>query len=100
MRPSAWLINVARGDMVEQGALLAALAEKRIGGAFLDTVDPEPLPADHPLWSASNTVITMHLSGRSQTRMFPRAAQLFLDNLAAYREGRPMRNVADIDAGY
>ena len=100
MRPGAWLINIARGNMIDQDALLTALTEKRIGGAFLDPTDPEPLPADHPLWSAPNTFITMHLSGRSQTQMFPRAARLFLDNLAAYREGRPMRNVADLDAGY
>ena len=100
MRPGAWLINVARGDMVDQDALLAALSAKRIGGAFLDTVEPEPLPGDHPLWSAPNTIITMHLSGRSQTQMFPRAARLFLENLAAYRTGEPMKNVADLDAGY
>ena len=62
--------------------------------------DPEPLPADHPLWSAPNCMITMHLSGRSQTTMFQRAAALFLKNLAAYRAGEPMTNVADLDAGY
>jgi phosphoglycerate dehydrogenase-like enzyme len=100
MRLGAWLINIARGDMVDQDGLLIALTERRIGGAFLDPTDPEPLPADHPLWSAPNIFITMHLSGRSQTQMFPRAARLFLINLAAYRGGTPMQNVADLEAGY
>ena len=100
MRDTAWLVNIARGDMVDQEALVAALHERRIAGAFLDPTDPEPLPADHPLWSAPNTLVTMHLSGRSQTTMFQRAAALFLENLAAYRAGAPMRNVADLQAGY
>lgn len=100
MKPGAWLVNMARGDMVDQDALIAALAARRIGGAFLDTVTPEPLPADHPLWSAPNAILTMHLSGRSQTRMFARAARLFLDNLAAYRAGNPLQNTVDLDAGY
>jgi phosphoglycerate dehydrogenase-like enzyme len=96
MKPGAWLINIARGDMVDDRALVAALHAGGIGGAFL----PEPLPADHPLWSAPNCMITMHLSGRSQTRMFARAAALFLENLAAFRARTPMRNVVDLDAGY
>ena len=100
MKPSAWLINIARGDMIDDAALLAALHERRIGGAFLDPTDPEPLPPAHPLWSAPNCMITMHLSGRSQTKMFRRAAALFLDNLRAFLAGAPMCNVADLDAGY
>lgn len=100
MKPGAWLINVARGDMIDDEALLAALNERRIAGAFLDPTNPEPLPADHRLWDAPNCLISMHLSGRSQTRMFQRGAALFLDNLAAYRDGRAMWNVADLDAGY
>lgn len=100
MKSSAWLINIARGDMVDQEALVAALEAKTVAGAFLDPTDPEPLPADHPLWTAPNCMITMHLSGRSQTTMFQRAAALFLDNLDAYRAGRPMRNVADLAVGY
>ncbi|WP_019514940.1 D-2-hydroxyacid dehydrogenase [Sphingomonas sp. Mn802worker] len=100
MKRTAWLINIARGDMIDDDALLVALNERRIGGAFLDPTNPEPLPADHPLWHAPNCMITMHLSGRSQTKMFQRAAALFLDNLAAYRAGGAMKNVADLDAGY
>ncbi|WP_203309552.1 D-2-hydroxyacid dehydrogenase [Sphingomonas beigongshangi] len=100
MRRDAWLINIARGDMIDEDALLDALHHKRIGGAFLDPTDPEPLPPDHRLWDAPNCMISMHLSGRSQTQMFQRGAALFLDNLAAFLEGKPMRNVADLDAGY
>ncbi|THD37189.1 MAG: D-2-hydroxyacid dehydrogenase [Sphingomonas sp.] len=100
MKPRAWLINIARGDMIDEAALLAALNGRKIAGAFLDPTHPEPLPPDHPLWSAPNCLITMHLSGRSQTKMFPRAAALFLRNVEAFVNGRPMENVVDLDAGY
>jgi phosphoglycerate dehydrogenase-like enzyme len=100
MKPTAWLVNVGRGTLVDQAALIAALREGRIGGAFLDTVSPEPLPPDDPLWSAPNCLITMHLSGRSQTGLTARATEMFLENLAAFRAGRPMRNVVDLRAGY
>lgn len=100
MKRSAWLINIARGDMVDKAALIDALTTGKIAGAFLDTVEPEPLPSDDPLWSAPNAIHSMHLAGRSQTAMFQRGAALFLDNLAAFRAGRPMRNTVDLDAGY
>ena len=100
MKPSAWLINIARGDMVDQDALIGALTARKIAGAFLDTVAPEPLPADHPLWTTPNVLLSMHLSGRSQTKMFLRAAALFAENLDAYVTGKPMKNVVDLDAGY
>jgi phosphoglycerate dehydrogenase-like enzyme len=100
MKSTAWLVNIARGDMVDQAALIEALTKRGIAGAFLDTVHPEPLPPEHPLWVAPNTIHTMHLSGRSQTTMFQRGAALFLDNLEAFIAGRPMRNVVDLDAGY
>lgn len=99
-KPGAWLVNIARGDMIEEQSLLAALRSGAIGGAFLDPTDPEPLPPEHPLWTAPDCMLTMHLSGRSQTKMFGRAAELFLHNLDAFRAGRPMKNVADLDAGY
>ncbi|MEG3164335.1 D-2-hydroxyacid dehydrogenase [Sphingomonas sp. PB2P19] len=104
MKPTAWLINIARGDMIDDDALVAALNAGSnaggIAGAFLDPTNPEPLPADHPLWSAPNAMITMHLSGRSQTTMFARGAALFLENLAAFLAGTPMKNVTDATAGY
>lgn len=100
MKPSAWLINIARGDMIDQQALHAALTDRSIAGAFLDPTDPEPLPAGHPLWTAPNCMISMHMSGRSQTQMFRRGAALFLENAHAFVTGRPMRNVADLASGY
>jgi phosphoglycerate dehydrogenase-like enzyme len=100
MKPSAYLVNIARGTLLDQQALIDALHAKRIAGAHLDVTDPEPLPPEHPLWQAPNTLITMHLSGRAQTRMFQRAAQLFLDNLARYRAGEKLINEVDLDLGY
>jgi len=100
MKPSAWLINIARGDMVDQDALIAALNKRAIAGAFLDVVHPEPLPPEHPLWTTPNVIHTMHLSGRSQTKMFQRAGALFLKNLKAFLAGEAMTNVVDLDAGY
>lgn len=100
MQASAWLVNIARGDMVDQDALIDALDRQTIAGAFLDTVDPEPLPPEHPLWTAPNVIHSMHLAGRSQTKMFRRAAELFLRNLARFQAGQPMENVVDLEAGY
>lgn len=100
MKPSAWLVNIARGDMIDQQALHAALTDGSIAGAFLDPTDPEPLPAGHPLWTAPNCMISMHMSGRSQTQMFRRGAALFLENAHAFVAGRPMCNVADLASGY
>ncbi|SFO21035.1 D-2-hydroxyacid dehydrogenase [Sphingomonas sp. OK281] len=100
MKPSAWLINIARGDMIDDDALIAALTKGIIAGAVLDPTNPEPLPPEHPLWSTPNAIVTMHLSGRSQTTMFARGAALFRENLAAFLAGTPMKNVADLDAGY
>jgi phosphoglycerate dehydrogenase-like enzyme len=100
MKRSAWLVNVARGDMIDQDALVAALETRRIAGAFLDPTEPEPLPPGHPLWRTPNTLLSMHLAGRSQAGMYRRAARLFLDNLAAFLAGRPMRNTVDLTIGY
>ncbi|WP_414899559.1 D-2-hydroxyacid dehydrogenase [Sphingomonas flavalba] len=100
MKPDAWLVNIARGSIVDQDALIAALAARRIGGAFLDVTEPEPLPADNPLWHLPNCIMTMHLSGRAQTRMFRVAAELFLDNLVRYLRGEPLRNQVDLARGY
>ncbi len=100
MKPEAVLINIARGTVVDQDALVAALTQKSIGAAFLDVTDPEPLPADHPLWSLDNAHITMHLSGRAQTKMFRRSAARFLENLALFGAGAPLRYQVDLTLGY
>lgn len=99
-KPWAWIVNVGRGALIDQDALIEAVTRRRIAGAFLDTVTPEPLPSDHPLWTAPNVIHSMHLSGRSQTRMFLRAADLFVDNLHAFLDGRPLANEVDLAAGY
>lgn len=100
MKPTAVLINVARGGIVDQDALVDALRAKRIGAAFLDVTDPEPLPADHPLWRLDNAHVTMHLSGQAQTKMFPRAVERFLANLDRYLAGEPLTHRVDLDRGY
>ena len=100
MKSTAVLVNVARGSVVDQEALVAALAEQRIGGAFLDVTTPEPLPEDHPLWSLPNAHVTMHLSGRAQTAMFRRSGARFLDNLARFGRGEPLAHQVDLERGY
>ncbi|MEH2160750.1 MAG: D-2-hydroxyacid dehydrogenase [Nostoc sp.] len=99
MRQSAYLINIARGAIVDEAALLTALSEGWIAGAGLDTVATEPLPPASPLWSLPNAFITPHCSALSP-RLRERIAQLFLDNLKRYQTGQPLRNVVDKKAGY
>lgn len=100
MKRDAVIVNIARGAVIDQDALVAALKEKRIGGAFLDVTTPEPLPADHPLWAQGNAHVTMHLSGRAQDKMFLRSADRFLANLEKYRRGEPIGPVFDPRRGY
>lgn len=100
MKPSAVLVNIARGEVVDQAALLAALTERRIEGALLDVTTPEPLPPEHPLWAAPGAAISMHLSGRAQTRMIQRSAERFLANLTRWRAGEAVEPRFDLAAGY
>lgn len=100
MKPSAWLINIARGDVVDQDALITALDRRSIAGAFLDVTTPEPLPPESPLWSMPNVILTSHLSGRAQSKMFQRSTTLFLRNLERYRTGQPLENQVDLVLGY
>lgn len=99
MRPSAYLINIARGAIVDEPALITALREGWIAGAGLDTVAIEPLPPESPLWSLPNAFITPHCSALSP-RLRERIAALFIDNLKRYQTGQPLRNVVDKKAGY
>ena len=100
MKSTAVLVNIARGDVVDQPALLAALEEKRIEAALLDVTDPEPLPEDHPLWALDNAQITMHLSGRAQTKMFMRSADRFIENLQRWHDGEQVAPQMDLTLGY
>lgn len=97
MKPSAWLVNVARGPIVDEAALIDALRARRIGGAILDVFDTEPLPPEHPLWTLDNVVITPHVSGPSTPREI---APIFADNLRRYLAGRPLRHAVDRRRGY
>lgn len=99
MRSGAWVLNVTRGWVLDQSALLAALRTGRLGGAYLDVTDPEPLPPESELWRLPNVIITPHSSWASN-RNSERAAGLFLDNLGRYRSGAALRNVVDLAAGY
>ncbi len=95
MRPGALLVNVARGSVVVTDDLLQALESHQVRAA-LDVTDPEPLPADHPLWSAPGVLVTPHVGGATPA-MWPRAYRLVREQLARYAEGRPLRNVMSGD---
>jgi D-2-hydroxyacid dehydrogenase (NADP+) len=92
MRPGAWFINVGRGEVVEEPALVDALARGHLGGAGLDVFTVEPLPNDSPLWSMPNVIITPHSSGVT-SRSYRRSIDLFIDNLDRYTRGDALRNV-------
>lgn len=91
-RPGALLVNVARGELVDQAALLAALEAGQIGGAALDVTTPEPLPADSPLWVHPKIIISPHLGGVGSAAGLRRLAELTCDNLTRLRDGRPLRH--------
>ncbi len=100
MKPTATIINIARGSVIDQDALIAALTSKSIAHAFLDVMTPEPLPPGHPLWALPNAHITMHLSGRAQDKMYVRSAERFLDNLGRWHRGEPLLHRVDLVRGY
>lgn len=99
MKPSAYFINVSRGKLVDTPALIRALKEGRIAGAGLDVAYREPLPADDPLWTAPNLLVTCHSSGHSP-RTVGRQMDLFTENVRRYEEGLPLLNVVDKRRGY
>ncbi len=99
MRDHALLINVTRGKIVDETALLEALERKQIGGAGLDVVPQEPLPGDHPLWKMDNVLITPHTAGGSPNRD-GRCVALFCENLRRYMDGLPLLSVIDKRKGY
>lgn len=99
MRRNAVLINIGRGPVVDETALIAALKTHRIKGAALDVFEHEPLPPDHPLWTLDNVLISPH--GADYTSdSHVRAMRCFLDNLARFERGEELLNVADKNAGY
>ena len=101
MKDSAILVNVGRGSAVDTDALVSALNGGQIGGAVIDVVDQEPLPAEHPLWDAPHLVLTPHVTGNyNLPETLRRIVNLSLRNLAAYLNGQPMESVVDFTTGY
>ncbi|MCC6616219.1 MAG: D-2-hydroxyacid dehydrogenase [Anaerolineae bacterium] len=99
MKKSAVLINVARGPVVDEQALISALAANTIAGAALDVFETEPLPSTSPLWNLDNVIISPHIAGNS-VDYHDRAAMVFIENLQRYLEKRPLLNVVDRARGY
>lgn len=99
MKPTAFLINIARGDVCDESALVRALETNQIGGAALDVFHQEPLPSSHPLWHLANCIVSPHMS--SLTPLYAeRAAILFEENLRRYLSGDSLYNVVDMPLGY
>ena len=99
MRADAWLVNVARGSLVDTDALVGALREHAIAGAALDVTDPEPLPDGHPLWELPNALITPHIATppEAERRHF---AERVRENVRRFAAGEPLEGVIDPDGGY
>lgn len=96
-----FVINVGRGTVIDQEALIEALNEGRIAGAALDVMYPEPLPEDHPLWTARNCIITPHISGdMGLPETIDITVDIFCENLKRYADGRELTNLIDVNAGY
>ena len=98
---SAILVNVGRGSAIDQDALMDALNAGRLAGAALDVMTPEPLPADHPLWTTKNLLITPHVAG-NMTLGYTcnKTVSMFCDDLENYAEGRPLKHLVDLKRGY
>lgn len=99
MKPDSFLVNIGRGELIDQEALIKALRENWIGGAGLDVTTPEPLPQDNPLWELPNVIITQHSSGFSVGND-DRRFRIFLDNLKRYVNNENLINVVDFSEGY
>lgn len=99
LRNGAVIVNVARGAVIDEGAMIDALAAGRLGGACLDVFDTEPLPAASPLWAMDNVIISPHSASTvaDENRLL---TDLFIDNIRRWLAGEPLRNVFDRDAGY
>jgi phosphoglycerate dehydrogenase-like enzyme len=99
VKPGAWLINVARGRLIDERALLRALRDGDLGGAVLDTFRDEPLPPMSSFYDLPNVIVTPHTAW-SSGRVLDRSVDLFCDNLRRFAAGDPLLNVVDPDAGY
>jgi phosphoglycerate dehydrogenase-like enzyme len=99
MKKTAWIVNIARGAIVDEDAMVDALRAGRLGGAGLDAFTTEPLPADHPLWTLENVMISPH-SSNSSPHVRERTLALFTENLRRFKSGEDLLNRVDFEAGY
>jgi phosphoglycerate dehydrogenase-like enzyme len=99
MKPHSYFIAVSRGGVYDMNGLVKGLDSKRIAGAGVDVVDPEPLPKGHPLWKFDNVIVTPHIAGRSD-RDRERMVGTVKENLQRFVEGKPLVNVVDKKKGY
>jgi len=99
LKPGAVLIDVSRGGIMRQAALIEALQSGRLGGAALDVFETEPLPPDNPLWGMANVILTPHCSS-VYDGWDRRSMDMFCDNLDRWRQGLPLENVVDPARGY
>jgi phosphoglycerate dehydrogenase-like enzyme len=100
MPEGAGLVSIGRGQVIDEAALVAALASKHLSGAVLDVFEKEPLPPESPLWEMENVVITPHCGVDDLSGYLPRALNIFLDNVERYLSGAPLENVVDLTHGY
>jgi D-3-phosphoglycerate dehydrogenase len=99
MRPHAWLVNIARGSLVDTDALVQALGSEAIGGAALDVTDPEPLPDGHPLWTAPRAIVTPHVANPPPVAAVEFAERV-RENVERFAAGRDLLSPVDAGAGY
>jgi phosphoglycerate dehydrogenase-like enzyme len=99
LKDRALFVNFGRGSVVDEDALAATLNNRVIGGAVIDVTLGEPLPRDHPFWTAPNTILTQHSGGGTEDEI-DRIIEVFADNLARYRDGRPLVGIVDFERGY
>jgi phosphoglycerate dehydrogenase-like enzyme len=99
MKPSAYIVNIGRGPIIDQDAMISALQNGQIAGAGLDVFTPEPLPSDSPLWAMDNVIITAHYAGMTP-HYDSRAFEIFAQNLPRYLAGETLTHLVDKEAGY
>jgi len=99
MKPGAYLVNIGRGEVIDEAALIEALRSGRLGGAGLDVFEHEPLAVESPLWEMENVILTPHMSGANRGYM-DKACELFAENLRRFTTNRPLLNLVDPHLGY
>jgi D-2-hydroxyacid dehydrogenase (NADP+) len=96
LKPGAMIVNVARGELIDTDAMVQALKDGKLGGAGLDVIEPEPLPADHPLWDIDNVIISPHVAAHGGP-LYQRLAELYADNVDRFIKGEPLHNVVNLE---